>query len=144
MRRDSIPRGEGERQETARRRKRLTIFAALAFVGFVPGLYLGYNDGAALDEIRSGHWPPVLVIVLSGLYLLGMLASGLLLRGVTDEVERQNSYKAASFAGWALMLVYPIWFLLWRGGLVPEPIHWVLFAVFWLSLLLASLWYRFR
>ncbi|HEX8127117.1 MAG TPA: hypothetical protein VF548_16195 [Allosphingosinicella sp.] len=142
--RDSAPRGEGERRDSARRRKRWVIIVALAATGFVPGLYLGYNDAAALVESRSGTWPPALVVGLSLLYLIAVVGGGLLLRGLTDEVERQHSYKAASFAGMALMLVYPIWFLLWRGGFVPEPIHWVLFVIFWISLALASLWYRFR
>lgn len=142
--RDSSPRGEGERRDAARRRKRWVIVAALAVIGFVPGLYLGYNDGAALAQSRSGIWSPTLAAVLAGLYLVAVIGGGLLLRGVTDEVERQNGYKAASFAGMALMLVYPIWFLLWKGGFVAEPIHWVLFVIFWFSLALASLWYRFR
>ena len=142
--RDSVPRGEGERRDSARRRKRWVIVASLVVAGFVPGLYLGYKDGAALAEARSGIWPPALVAGLAVLYLVAVIGGGLLLRGVTDEVERQHSYKAASFAGMALMLVYPVWFLLWRGGFVPEPIHWVLFAIYWLGFALASLWYRFR
>jgi hypothetical protein len=142
--RDSAERGEGERRDSARRRKRWLIIGSLAVAGFFPGLYLGSNDGAALTKINSETWSPTLVAVLVGLYLVAIVGGGLLLRGVTDEVERQNGYKAASFAGMALMLVYPIWFLLWRGGFVPEPIHWVLFVIFWLSLALASLWYRFR
>ncbi len=142
--RDSAARGEGERHEAARRRKRWMIVAALAASGFVPGLYLGYNDGAALAESRPSVWPPALSLGLVGLYLAAVIGGGLLLRGVTDEVERQNAYKAASFAGMALMLVYPVWFVLWRGGFVAEPIHWMLFLLFWLSLALASLYYRFR
>jgi hypothetical protein len=30
------------------------------------------------------------------------------------------------------------------GGFVAEPVHWMLFVLFWLSLALAALWYRFR
>ena len=142
--RDSVARGEGERHEASRRRRRWLIVAVLAVAGFVPGLYLGYNDGAALAESRPAVWSPTLSIGLIGLYLAAVIGGGLLLRKVTDEVERQNGYKAASFAGMALMLVYPVWFLLWRGGFVPEPVHWMLFLLFWLSLALASLYYRFR
>jgi hypothetical protein len=142
--RDNAPRGEGERRDSARRRKRWVIVVALAVAGFVPGLYLGKNHGAALAEGGSALWSPTLSMALAGLYLAAVVGGGLLLRGVTDEVERQNGYKAASFAGMALMLVYPVWFLLWKGGFVHEPIHWVLFVIFWLSLVLASLWYRFR
>lgn len=142
--RDSAPRGEGERRDAMRRRKRWLIVAALAVAGFVPGLYLGYTDGAALAESRPAVWSPTLSLLLVGLYLAAVIGGGFLLRNVTDEVERQNGYKAASFAGMALMVVYPVWYLLWRGGFVPEPVHWMLFLLFWLSLALASLFYRFR
>lgn len=142
--RDSVPRGEGERRDSARRRTRLAIIAALAVAGFIPGLYLGYNDGAAFFENRPSVWSPTFSVGLAVLYLVAVLGGGLLLRSVTDEVERQNGYKAASFAGMALMVVYPVWYLLWRGGFVAEPAHWMLFLIFWLSLALASLFYRFR
>ena len=142
--RDSAPRGEGERHEAARRRKRRLIVSALAVAGFIPGLYLGYNDGAALAESRPAVWSPALSLGLVGLYLAAVIGGGVLLGKAADEVERLNGYKAASFAGMALMVVYPVWFLLWRGGFVPEPVHWMLFLLFWLSLALASLYYRFR
>ena len=38
------------------------------------------------------------------------------MNSVMDEVERQRGYKAVSFAGAVLMVVYPTWFLLWKGG----------------------------
>lgn len=143
MRADA-PRGEGERREAARRRKRWLIVAALALVGVVPGFYLGYQDGAAMAQSRPLEWPPALAAGLAGVYLLAVFGGGFLMSKVMDEVERQRGYKAVSFAGAALMVVYPTWFLLWRGGFVTEPVHWMLFALFWLSLALATLWYRFR
>jgi hypothetical protein len=142
--RDDAPRGEGERREAARRRTRWLIVAALALAGLVPGFYMGYQDGAAMAQSRPASWSPALAAAMAALYLVAVIGGGLLLSRVTDELERQRSYKSVSFAGTALMLVYPTWFLLWRGGFVPEPVHWVLFVLFWLSLALASLWYRFR
>jgi hypothetical protein len=143
MRADA-PLGEGERREAARRRKRWLIVAALALVGVVPGFYMGYQDGAAMAQSRPLVWPPAVAATLAGIYLLAVIGGGLLMSKVMDEVERQRGYKAVSFAGTALMIVYPVWFLLWRGGFVPEPVHWMLFVLFWLSLALATLWYRFR
>jgi hypothetical protein len=81
---------------------------------------------------------------LAGIYLIAVIGGGILLNTVMDEVERQRGYKAVSFAGTVLMVVYPTWFLLWRGSFVAEPVHWMLFLLFWLSLALATLWYRFR
>ena len=141
---DDAPLGEGERRDSARRRKRWLIIAAIAVLGGVPAYYAGYQDGAALAQNRPLTWSPTLAAVLAGLYLVVMIGGSLLLHTVTDELERQRGYKAASLAGLILMLVYPTWFLLWRGGFVPEPVHWMLFVLFWLSLALASLYYRFR
>lgn len=142
--RDSVPRGEGERRDAARRRKKWLIVAALAVAGAVPGFYVGVQYGQAAAESRPVVWSPTFALVFAALYLTAVIGGGLLLGRYVDEVERQRSYQAVSFAGLALMVVYPTWFLLWKGGFVPEPIHWVLFVVFWLSLALASLWYRLR
>ncbi len=142
--RDGMPHGEGERRDAARRRKKWLIVAVLAVIGVVPGFYLGFQHGAAMAESRPVVWSPTLAAALAGLYLVATIGGGLLLGRFIDEVERQRSYQAVSFAGAALMLVYPTWFLLWKGGFVPEPVHWMLFVLFWLSLALASLWYRFR
>ena len=142
--RDNAPRGEGERREAARRRKRWLIVAALGVIGFVPGLYVGVQHGAAAAQSQPVVWSPTLAALLAGLYLVAVAGGAVLINTVMDEVERQRGYKAVSFAGAVLMVVYPIWFLLWRGGFVAEPVHWMLFVLFWLSLALASLWYRFR
>ena len=142
--RGEAPAGEGERREAARRRKRWLIVSALAAIGFVPGLYVGFQHGAAAAQGEMPVWSPTFAAALAGLYLAALLVGTLLLNSVMDEVERQRGYKAVSFAGAALMVVYPTWFLLWKGGFVAEPVHWVLFVLFWLSLALASLWYRFR
>ena len=142
--RSDLPLGEGERREAARRRKRWLIVAALALVGVVPGFYMGYQDGAAMAQSRPLAWSPAVAAALAVLYLVAVGGGGFLLNKVMDEVERQRGYKAVSFAGTALMVVYPTWFLLWRGGFVPEPVHWMMFVLFWLSLALASFFYRFR
>lgn len=142
--RTDAPLGEGERREAARRRKRWWIVAALAGIGFVPGLYVGFQHGAAAAQDQPLVWSPTLAALLAGLYLVAVAVGAILMNSVMDEIERQRGYKAVSFAGAALMVVYPTWFLLWKGGFVPEPVHWMLFVLFWLSLALASLWYRFR
>lgn len=142
--RDSAPRGGGERHESARRRKRWLILGALFVAGLIPGLYLGYQDGAALAESRTAIWPAPVVAALIALYLVAVAGGGLLLNRVADDFDRQVGYKTVSFAGTALMVVYPIWYVLWRGDLAPEPIHWVLFLFFFLSVVAAYLFYRFR
>jgi hypothetical protein len=142
--RDSVPRGEGERQETARRRKRWMIIGALFVAGLGPGFYLGSLDAGPVEALRTVTWPPGLVAMFLALHLGAVVGGGLLLSKQADELDRERGYKSVSFAGTLLMIVYPAWYVLWRGGFVPEPIHWVLFLLFWLSLILAAIFYRFR
>jgi hypothetical protein len=142
--RDNSSRGEGERRESARRRKRGLIIGALFVAGAATGYYMGSTDGGALFDGRAGGWPPAVAAAIAIMYLTAIIGGSLLLNGIMDEVERQRSYKAVSFAGAVLIVVYPTWFTLWKGGFVGEPIHWVIFVLFWLSLALSSLFYRFR
>jgi hypothetical protein len=141
--RDNAPLGEGELRDAARRRKKWLIVAVLAAIGMGPGFYIGFQHGAALAQSRPVVWPPAVAAALAVLYLVTVIGGGLLLNRFTDEVERQLSYRAGSVAGAVLMIVYPTWYLLWKGGFVPEPIHWVLFILFWLRLALTTIWYRY-
>lgn len=136
--------GEGERREAARRRRRTIVIGALFVAGMGTGFYMGYTDGAAYFEGRASVWSPTVAALLAAVYLIAIVGGSIALRGVMDEVERERSYKAGSLAGAVLMVVYPLWFLLWKGGFVVEPVHWVLFILFWLSLAGGMIWYKFR
>jgi hypothetical protein len=143
--RDSAPRGEGERRESAQRRKRWLIVAGLLGTGIVAGYLTGHQSGGGTTAVLGPpNWPPAVAAALAAVYLLASVVGTFLMNAVLDEVDRQRGHKAMSFAGTALIIVYPTWFFLWRGGLAVEPIHWMLFAFFWLSMALATLWYRYR
>jgi hypothetical protein len=135
--------GEGERAETLRRRKRNGVIAALFVAGLFTGYYVGHTDPGSLFD-REASWDPAVSLVLAAIFLLGMIGGSIALHGNTDEVQRQAQYKAVAVAGGVYMLLYPTWFMLWKGGHVPEPHHGIAFLVFWLCLAAASLWYRFR
>ena len=137
--------GEGERREAARQRRRWTILAALFAAGLVTGFYMGFKDaGAMFGGEGAGAWSPAMALALTALYLIALAGGTLLLKDVMDEHERQRSYKAASFASTLLVCLYPPWFLLWKGGFVAEPVHWLIYLVFMAGLGLAMLFYRFR
>jgi hypothetical protein len=142
--RDSAPLGEGERREAARRRKRWLIVAGLLGIGIASGYSAGHYDSGADAVTGPAAWPPAVAVGLAGIYLIASIGGSFLVNAVLDEVERKRGHMAMSFAGNALIVIYPAWYILWRGGLAVEPIHWVLFASFWLSLALATLWFRFR
>ncbi|WP_331041222.1 hypothetical protein [Allosphingosinicella sp.] len=140
---DDLGRGAGEEMERAQRRRRGVIVGTLFVLGTITGAYGGWTM-AETDFDLSQPWSPTICLILAGIYLAAMLFGSIALSKQMDEVERQVHYKAAGVAGGTYAVVYPTWFLLWKGGFVPEPIHWALFILFWVALAASTLYYRFR
>ena len=136
--------GEGERREARMRRRRYLAIGTLFVVGMVSGFYVGFNEAQALFRGGEGAWSPALSLILVAMFVIAMIGGTYILNGVMDEHERERTYKAASFGGAALLTLYPIWFLLWKGGFLPEPSHLVMYLGFLAAVLLATGWYRFR
>ena len=140
---DRMP-GPGEARERARLRRRLAIIGTVVVAGFFSGVYVGYGEAGAIFHGGDGPWSPVVSLVLAGVYLAAIVIGGVALQADMDELDRDTSYKATAVAGAVYITLYPLWFLLWKGGFVREPIHWLVFIAFWASLAAAHLWYRFR
>ena len=136
-------RGTGEALERAARRKKMLIVGGLALAGFFPGFYLGYSENDELLRVGD-KWPPELALVLAAVYLVAVIGGALLLKRQTDEVALAQQYKATALAGSMLVIVYPLWYILWKGGFVTEPMHLVIYVLFLLTALGGMLYYRFR
>ena len=135
--------GEGEQLHHARSRRHVTVKGALFAVGLASGAWLGFMLARSGMDL-SAPWPKRIAIGLAAIYVLALGVGSLLLNRTIDEVERARTYKAVTVAGSAYMIVYPVWFLLWKAQLAVEPIHWLLFVSFWLLLIGSSIFYRFR
>jgi hypothetical protein len=135
-------RGEGERREAARRRWRYLVTGALFTVGLVIGLLI--EEDAPSRSGWEWGWTPTTAVVVACVFLAAAGIGTIVYNRITDELERQRNYRAASLAGAVLLTGYPLWYILWKGGLAPEPMHTVLFFVFMASMIAASAWYRFR
>jgi hypothetical protein len=133
----------GEQLEQARRRRKAVIIGGLVVIGFAGGFITGFTEAKSLFS-GERSWPPGLSIGLACAYLAAVIGGGMAISRQTDEFEQQTQYKAVAVAALAYLLVYPPWFLLWMADLAREPIHWVLFLIFWVALALASIFYRFR
>lgn len=135
--------GPGEAQEQARWRRMGLIILACAVAGFIPGFFVGYNDvGSLFDD--STDWPPAFALGCAAIFLVAVLAGGFALQRHYDEMQRMMIYQATSFGASVFALGYPVWFFLWKGGFVTEPMHGVLFLAFYLSFAAAMGWLRIR
>ncbi|MGZ8997528.1 MAG: hypothetical protein ACXW2T_01595 [Allosphingosinicella sp.] len=133
----------GEQRDRQRQRRKRIIIGGLIIIGFAGGFVTGFTQA---DSLFTGAqaWPAPLSIGLAVAYVSMLLGGGYAMSRQTDEFELQTQYKAVAVAAAAYILIYPPWFLLWMADLVREPMHGALFIVFWGSLALSSLYYRFR
>ncbi|MCW3848320.1 hypothetical protein OF829_13830 [Sphingomonas sp. LB-2] len=130
--------GEGERAEAVRKRRTAILFAASMVVG------VAMVVGTAIFKQGHGRIAPGWAIAFVGLYLLAVFGSWRFACRVSDEVELRANVGALATGGTAYALVYPSWYFLWRGGLVPEPSHEALFVIAFVATMSAYLWKRFR
>lgn len=133
----------GEARLKQREQRIWAIKGSLFVIGLVSGGIAGYLAGES-GFTSDAKWPTSLAAALAGTYLLAIAIGSWLLRELCDEVERQLQYKSIAAAGILYILAYPVWFVLWKGDLLPEPSHWQLFIGFYVALLASYLFYRFR
>lgn len=141
LRVDPTP-GAGEAALKARRRRLYTIIGALALSGFVVGFLSARfeREGGGFLEGIPAEW----AIAASAIYLLTITIGTWRYYKVVDELERHDNRWAMTMALNLYLIGYPIWFMLWKGGLVPEPSHEIIFVVLYLALMAAYGWKKFR
>ena len=114
----------GERAEAARKRRFRTMMGAYVAVAMLIVV------GTAVST-RGGHQvTPGWAIAFAILYLGVSLVGGWRMCRVADEVEIRDNWAALVWAGGCYGLTYPVWLFLWKGGLVPEPSHVLMYGAF--------------
>jgi len=137
--------GTGEAEERRKRRLKIAIVGSLFAIGMVSGFFVGHS-AKGFGELLGPDpvMPPAVAIGLCLVFALAIAVGAVLMKKHADELERLNRYKAASLAGTVYLTTYMLWFFLWKGGLVPEPMHVVLFLIFLVSMFAGLAIYRFR
>ena len=112
-------------------------------VGAISGGIIGAREADRLFDL-SHPWPPLLCLAIAAIFLIAVTIGSIVLTRQMDEVERIAKLKATQAGAMVYLVGYPTWFLLWKGGFLPEPMHVAMFAIVMAALLLASLFFRFR
>ena len=113
--------------EKVPRREKLynRILIGCGLLGGVIGLALAVTDNLGADEaslFASGPISPVLAIILSG--AIGIIFPAVSIywhKHVVDEQEEAAYRAGALFAIYAFWFIAPVWWLMWRGGMLQEP-----------------------
>lgn len=134
--------GEGERALQARKRKVVGSVILLMLGGAVVGFATSVGSGGA--SLLTAPMAPWLAIAATVVLLITLSWGSWRFFQVVDEVELRDNYIASTFGLYAYISVYFSWSLLWRGQLLPEPQHFVLFCITMVFTLIAYLWMKFR
>ncbi|OYY89743.1 MAG: hypothetical protein B7Y45_10750 [Sphingomonas sp. 28-66-16] len=115
---------------------------ALAAGGFVVGLTASLVENEVPGGV--GTFPPGFAIAATALFVLLVGGGSWRYFRQIDEVERRNNYVGATWGANLYMIVYPSWWMLWKGGLVIEPAHEILFAIMLVGTYTAYVWHKYR
>lgn len=136
--------GPGEAADRARSRRTFITFAVLSLLGGA----LGFT--AALFEpheatLTTGGSLPAWFAIVAALLLVGAVTAGSIIYYRTmDELQRLDNYWAATMGANVLLMAYPVWLILWKGGLVPAPDAMTLYLAVLVSTGLAYAWRKLR
>ncbi|MDQ3140195.1 MAG: hypothetical protein M3Q15_05665 [Pseudomonadota bacterium] len=133
----------GTKAERSRSRKWWTVMALVAASGFAAGAIDGTvstTDGGFMQ----GALPGWLAIAIAISYLVSIVVGTIAYKRYSDELDIQANIWGSAVGASALLLTYPVWWILWRGQLVGEPVHETLFLLMFGSALLGYLWKKYR
>lgn len=138
------PRGPGEAANASKRRTLWIIIGVLFASGFVLGL-----SGALFENETDGGWmtgtlPPWFALVAALGTAFALIVGSWVFYARIDELERQDNLMAGAVGANLMMIGYPLWFILWKGGWVIEPQHEVLFVTLFVTTMATYLYRKFR
>lgn len=132
--------GRGERAEHERSRKFWWMIAGFGVLGGILGGVHSVLTHGNPAQAMPGSW----AIALAVLYAVGLGGGSLYFFRSVDELELRDNLHAALVAIYFYTIVYPVWFILWKGGLVMEPGHEALFIGTLLAMTIAYFWKKLR
>jgi hypothetical protein len=132
--------GAGERAEHARSRTFWTVLAVCGALGGIVGGAMVIGTGNRIGGDMTAGW----AIAAALLYGVGVVAASWYFFRIIDEVELRDNLIAATVAVYFYTIVYPVWYLLWKGGLIVEPIHEAIFFATLIAMTIAYFWKKLR
>jgi hypothetical protein len=136
--------------ETVPRREKLynRIMIGCGLLGGAVGLALAMTDNLGAEEaslFASGPISPILAIILS--IAIGVVMPAISIywhKHVVDEQEDAAYRSGALIAIYAFWFVAPVWWLLWRGGMLPAPNGVAIYLMTTFVALIVWFWKKYR
>ncbi len=131
--------GPGERAEVARRNRFWLMMSGFMLLGAVIGGTL-----VAIQNSPSGSLPAIWAIAITVTFVAVLGGGTWYFYRDIDEVERRDNLIAGTIAINFYAIFYPAWFFLWKGGLVREPDHEIVFVATLIVMSAVYFWKKLR
>lgn len=136
------------RRETLNR----NMIYGLGLAGGAIGLLLAFydtrvatSDAGALPIFTDNPVPPVIALMLIFFWTVIMpIVAWFWHKRAIDEQEASAYRDGGYYAAYAFMMGAPTWWILWRGGFVPEPDGVAIFMLFALTWTAVWFWKKYR
>lgn len=140
--------GPGEARTRQRQRRYIAFVGLGGVVGGITGFLTGFFDKGD-GNLFNGDWhalalDPWLALFLAALLLIGLLALPLWGFSLVDELKREHSLVAYTGSSLAVLAGFPVWAVLYAGGLLPAPHAPGLWTVGFAAMLVSYLYARWR
>ncbi len=142
------PLGPGEQRTRQRRRTQMIYLGVAAVIGGTIGGMTGFFDQGD-GNIFGGDWesvklPPAVALLAAAGFLAALLALPLYGFRMIDDYKRERNLIAFTGGCLSVLAGYPMWAALHAGGFVPAPHAFGMFAIAYVSMIVAFLYARWR
>ncbi|MCM8557128.1 hypothetical protein [Sphingomicrobium sediminis] len=119
----------------------------LIFGGFLIGLIVGASlaigsDGSIFDP--NSEWSPKVSLAISIFFLAALPPLLWYAQKGADDYELAHQRFGFEIAFFLVIIAYPVWYTLWKGGFLIEPQHEAVFGTMFIVSLIGYAWHRFR
>lgn len=135
-------------KETRREKLNRNIILACGGLGGVMGVAIAATSVSTMSDNAADPFsaffvgPIPLTIVVPLILIWGVIMPVVAWFWHTRVIDEQeaNAYRDGGYyAGYAFLILTPLWWLMWRGGLVPEPNGVAIYLTF--SLVWSAVWF---
>jgi hypothetical protein len=134
----------GEAAERARKRRFWMIVGGCFAAGLPIGFFSAFLEEGDTSGFLTGTLPPWFAVIAAIVTVVAIVGGSVLLYQRIDELDRRDNLLANSMGATVMFAIYPAWYLLWKGRILGEPRHEVLFGLTFGIVMLTYLFLKLR
>ena len=136
--------GAGEAAERVIQKRWQKLIIVSLILGAISGVLIAFANEGSEAGLLGSAMPVSLAALLSASWLATMIYGAWYYETQVDEVERNANYYGYAVGGGFVLILYPVWYMLWWAGVLPEPSHEVLMGMLLIAACAGYAWKKYR